>query len=151
MLRGPRDLPPAARAATMAAWLATGRPAHVLAMALVAAAVLALLLGARQSQTLPWFVVLMTGIAETWYALRVAFDQCIFATWASSWRNPAAQSEIEMAEFDAAVNPGREPSPRDLDSRVAGAERLLRRQFACVLLQLVATLLALSMRAGYVA
>jgi len=136
----------------MAAWLALGRPAHILAVALIGTAALALWLAAAiTAAQWAWAAVLLAGAGETWFALRVAFDQSVFATWACSWRHPAANPAEDMAHFDATLKRPHAGLQRNLDSRMSGARRLLQWQLACLLLQILALAAALILRIGHVA
>lgn len=132
------------RARVAAAWLAGGRGLHLLSMALLLPALWLLCAmpvgGVAQSLSA---LAIAAAIAETYFALRVAFDCRIFAGWAMQWEGDATHDPAAtLAEFDACLvamglrrnGGGRGPC---LDERIAGALRLLRKQAACSVVQLL--------------
>ena len=87
-------------------------------------------------------LMLVAGVVQQIIAMRTAFDQYIFASWAQQWRIESVNADAEMASFDQALadigllrNVNR---TRSLDERIAGAMRLLRHQALCVALQVTA-------------
>lgn len=90
----------------------------------------------------------LAGILEIFLALRVAFDERAFRTWADAWQQTDAPPDVMLAEFAAALSalgwtvPAENP-PRSLDSRLRGARHLFLRQLSTFLFQLAACLAAL--------
>ncbi|PKO32335.1 MAG: hypothetical protein CVU34_16225 [Betaproteobacteria bacterium HGW-Betaproteobacteria-7] len=129
-----------------AAWLATGRTLDHCSLLLSLLALAAAFcseppLLARAALLL----AVLLGVGEKIYAIRVAFDERIFSTWATSW--PATGdfvADAALAEFDGLlVRLGlrsQQPTQHSLDERIAGACALLRRQAICLALQLLAVL-----------
>jgi len=95
------------------------------------------------------------GAIEKIYALRVAFDQQIFAIWREQWPNHDADSaEVLLAAFDKALADTGLGQPanawRPLESRIAGAIGLIKTQ-ALLLLGQFALLLAAAAQHYFVA
>ena len=84
-------------------------------------------------------LVVLAGIAEIYFAVRVGFDAALF----ERLREPAA---MDLAALDAAlVQLGLLPasrSGRPLDERIAGARRLFYKQGAALAIQLAILLCA---------
>ena len=84
-------------------------------------------------------LVVLAGIAEIYFAVRVGFDAALF----ERLREPAA---MDLAALDAAlVQLGLLPasrSGRPLDERIAGARRLFYKQGAALAIQLAVLLCA---------
>lgn len=137
------------RASLAALWLDGGRSLDRLSMALTLLALAAALWSGING--LAQFLLLL-GVAlgglEKVYAVRVAFDQRIFAAWAGQW--PATESfapDVALAEFDRMLvrmqlRSATAPAARGLDQRIAGACALLRKQGICLVFQFLALLAA---------
>ncbi len=87
-------------------------------------------------------LMLVAGVVQQIIAMRTAFDQYIFASWAQQWRIESVNADAEMVSFDQALadigllrNVNR---TRSLDERITGAVRLLRHQALCVAMQVAA-------------
>lgn len=137
------------RAGLTALWLDAGRSLDRLSMALTLLALAAALWsGGRGAAQFLLLLGVALGGLEKVYAVRVAFDQRIFAAWAEHW--PAtANFELggALAEFDQALErmqlrSAMGPATRGLDQRIAGACALLRKQGICLALQFLALLAA---------
>lgn len=135
------------RASLAALWLEGGRSPDRLSMALTLLALAAALWSVGNGVT--QFILLLgvfLGGLENIYAVRVAFDQRIFAAWAGQW--PATESfepDVALAEFDRMLvrmhlRSASVPAARGLDDRIAGACALLRKQGICLALQFCAVL-----------
>jgi len=87
-------------------------------------------------------LMLVAGVVQQIIAMRTAFDQYIFASWAQLWRTESVNTDDEMDSFDQALaDIGLLPNvnrTRSLDERITGALRLLRHQALCVALQVAA-------------
>lgn len=135
------------RAGLTALWLEAGRSLDRLSMALTLLALAAALWsgGNGLAQLILLLAVVLGGL-EKIYAVRVAFDQRIFAAWAGQW--PATESfepDVALAEFDRMLlrmhlRSASGPAARGLDDRIAGACALLRKQGICLVLQFCAVL-----------
>lgn len=131
-----------------AALLAIGKQLDRLSLALTASALLALVIAPLASlPRLGLLVAVFAGLFEFSFACRTAFDQRIFTTWARRWRQTDTAPETTLAAFDHALaTSGLRKTPaapsRSLADRIAGARRLLRKQSACLVLQVLAWLLS---------
>ena len=130
-----------AEAAVAADLLAHGAAVNRLSLALTAAGVLLLLVQAlvqphRVAMALTSLAI-VAGLAELWFALRVGFDARAFQRLA---RGDTADG-LTVAGFDAAMSGlGLMPADKErrpIAERVRGAMRLLGRQVAFLLLQVV--------------
>ena len=110
---------------------------------LVTVAALVLLIGARgfgvgsPALVVALAVAVLAGLAEVYYAIRVSFDADLF----DRLRDPA---RMDFASLDTAlVQLGLLPasrSGRPLEQRIAGAQRLLYKQGAALMVQIVVLL-----------
>jgi len=137
------------RASLTAAWLAGGRGIDRFSIFLTLLALATALWGEHGPEV--QFVVLLAVVAggvEKIYALRVAFDQRIFAAWAGRWSaTESSEPDVAMAEFDRALGrmhlrSATAQATRGLDERIAGACALLRKQGLCLACQFFALLAA---------
>lgn len=137
------------RAGLTALWLDGGRSLDCLSMALTLLAQAAALWSAGDG--LAQFILLLgvgLGGLEKIYALRVAFDQRIFAAWGEQWPATANfEPDVALAEFDQALGrmhlrSATARATRGLDERIAGACALLRKQGLCLACQFFALLAA---------
>ncbi|WP_265946622.1 hypothetical protein [Dechloromonas sp. A34] len=141
------------RASLTALWLDGGRSLDRLSTALTLLALAAALWsgGNGVAQFILLLGVFLGGL-ENIYALRVAFDQRIFAAWAGQW--PVTESfapDVALAEFDQALlrmhlRPATALAARSLDERIAGACALLRKQGLCLACQFFVLLTAASLK-----
>jgi len=96
--------------------------------------------------------ILLGGLGQLYFAARIAVDRPVFSLWAARWREPA-DCDADLAAFDRALAElGWRPAlaeSRDLEMRLSGVRRLLRRQMALLVVQAVAlaTLCGLSLAA----
>jgi hypothetical protein len=130
-----------AQAAVAADLLVHGATVNRLSLALTASAVLAffaeaLLQPHRIAMALTMLAVL-AGLAQLWFALRVGFDARAFRRLAGD----DALDGLSLSAFDGAMGSlglmPAEKERRPIAERVRGAMRLLGRQFAFLLLQVV--------------
>lgn len=145
----------ASRARTMAAALALGRGLDLWSLALAALAVAGLLgLALPLSSAICLLVSLSAGGVQKIYALRAAFDAALFRHWAETWSSAAIQGRdpveltADLAAFDQALaacglRAPADGATRDLDSRLRGAGKLLRRQALALAIQFAAMIVAL--------
>ncbi|MBF4256830.1 hypothetical protein EAY24_22390 [Vibrio anguillarum] len=104
----------------------------------------------------PWqlgllFILLLVGLAQKMYALRVSLDADLFAQLAVLWQQQgvatAQDAESILRELDCELVAlgliKTLQQTRALQSRCQGALRLLKRQFLCVALQLLMLLVLL--------
>lgn len=133
----------AAQAATAAAWLALGQPAHQLSVAVTTLALLFTGMNRASGSLAFWLLTLIAGCVEFYCALRTRFDERIFSSWAVSWQRGDAAPENDMAEFDLAINRTPALCARPLSNRIHGARRLLRAQFSSLFVQIAASSAAL--------
>ncbi|UPL06780.1 hypothetical protein PisoF_02463 [Pseudomonas sp. IsoF] len=87
-------------------------------------------------------VLLVLGVLHKYWAIRVALDAELFARLASSPDLPADTQALDRALFDLNLKPHATDS-RDWPARSHAALALLRRQAACLGLQLSLTLATL--------
>lgn len=137
------------RAGLTALWLDGGRSLDQLSLALTLLALAAALWSAGDG--LAQFILLL-GVAlgglEKIYALRVAFDQRIFAAWSEQWPATANfEPDAALAEFDRTLGrmhlrPATAAAARGLDERITGACALLRKQGICLACQFFVLLAA---------
>lgn len=138
----------AAQAELAAALLAIGRQLDRASLALTVGGLLALVIAPLASPPrLGLLVAVFAGVFEFSFACRTAFDERIFSTWARRWRQTDTAPEETLAAFDRALaSSGLRKTPaapnRPLADRIAGARRLLRKQGACLMLQVLAWLVA---------
>lgn len=103
-------------------------------------------LGDGLQRWLPWLVlcVVLLGLAQKYWALRVEVDADLFAALAK-------RTDIQPAQIDAALltlGLAREPlPPRDWAARSQGALRLLRHQTGWLAAQFMAALLGMGLLA----
>lgn len=133
------------RAGLTAAWLEGGKQLDSLSNLLTLLALAAAFWGglAPPVQFALLFGVAL-GVVEKTYAIRVAFDQRVFASWAAQWQaTENADPDAALTEFDQALGrmhlrSATGQATRCLDERIAGACALLRKQATCLVLQLFA-------------
>ena len=130
------------QAAVTAAWLASGRLLHQFGLALSLVALAGAFWGGLAPLArLLLLVTLILGVVETAYALRVAFDQRLFAAWAAQ---AGFRPEDELVIFDEVLTQMQLRRPaasfRNFEQRIAGACGLLRKQASCLLLQFLTVL-----------
>lgn len=145
----------AARARVMATALALGRSLDLWSLALAALA-----LGGLLWMTLPLttstglLLSILAGVGQKVFALRVAFDAALFHHWAEKWssdevegRDPNALATdllvFDRALADCGLATPRGDGVRDLNSRLRGAARLLKRQVLAVAVQFAAVAVAM--------
>lgn len=132
----------------VAALLRRGRSLDHLSTALSLLALacgLAPLLGAAASPALApvCALLLLTGLAEKYWALRVALDAELFQRLAQAGEQLGAQTQaLDQALQRLGLLQERQPQ-RSWESRCKGALVLLRRQSLCLLLQLSVALFAI--------
>jgi len=94
-----------------------------------------------------FLVAAFIGLVQRYYAFRVGVDAKIFCVWANRWANRKTTPESDMSAFDqalAGLHPGKpRVLNRRLDQRIQGAERLLARQAAALLLQMILLMLGM--------
>jgi hypothetical protein len=126
-------------AATLAALLDQGRIVDATSRGLTVAAALSLmLLPALAGRPPIWpmtilSVVMLAGIAEIYLAVRVGFDAALFRQLAADPGGPdlaALDGALVQLELLASIKAG-----RPLPARIAGSQRLLRRQAVLVIVQ----------------
>jgi hypothetical protein len=126
-------------AATLAALLDQGRIVDAWSRGLTVAAALSLMLlptFASRPPTLPMTilsVVMLAGLAEIYLAVRVGFDAALFRQLAADPGGPdlaALDGALMQLELLPPIKAGRPPP-----ARVAGAQRLLRRQAMLMIAQ----------------
>lgn len=135
------------RAGLTALWLDGGRSLDRLSLALTLLALATALwsTGDGVAQFILLLGVALGGL-EKIYALRVAFDQRIFAAWGEQWPVVADfDLDVALAEFDRMLvrmelRPATALAARSLDERIAGACALLRKQGICLACQFFALL-----------
>lgn len=148
----------ATRARVAACGLALGRSVDMWSLALTALAlVLAFGLALQSPPLACLLVVAVAGGVQKAFALRVAFDEALFRTWADRWSIAAtANDQVEAATavqadllaLDQALaamglrrdQPG---CVRDLDRRIDGARRLFGWQLMALAIQTTAWILAI--------
>lgn len=148
--------PNAAIQARLAAhWLALGSSIDIASLALTILAAAALL-GLDFALVVHAILLLsvMAGLAEKFFALRVAFDQRIFCDWARRWEMADGISPVaDLAAFDTALaaaglRSADNPGSRPLHERIRGAIKLLTYQAALFIIQSLAILAAILCRHG---
>lgn len=145
----------AARVRVMAAALALGRSLDLWSLALVVISLLSLL-GAWMplASKICLLISLLAGATQKIFALRVAFDAALFQHWAENWSRAAADSGSVLQAEDVAgldqtlvicgLRAHQDATPRDLDSRLRGAWKLLRTQLLALAVQLAASIVAVA-------
>lgn len=129
-----------------AAWLSSSRMIDCTSLTLTLLAACGIFWGATASFAQFVFpLVILLGIVEKVYAVRVAFDQRLFARWASQWESSAAVDlDAELALFDEALTEmglrQGGATGRNYHDRIRGACTLFRRQAWCLALQFAAVL-----------
>lgn len=142
----------AVRTRLAAHWLALGQGIDAASLAFTVLAAAALLwLEAAPAVRLALVAVVLAGLAEKFFALRVAFDRAIFSDWARRWeKTDAISAANDLAAFDAALAAvGRcrgDPGGRCVEGRIRGAMKLLRRQAGLFIIQAAAILAAVICR-----
>lgn len=87
--------------------------------------------------------VVLAGLAQKYFAVRVGLDREIFRSWAERWQRQGADPFADLEEMDrslAALNLARNAEatiPRPLPDRVQGALRLFRRQVLAFAIQVL--------------
>lgn len=149
----PREF--AARARLAANWLALGAAIDVTSLAFTVVAIAAMLwLDASSPVRLALLAAALSGLAEKYFACRVAFDRSIFRDWARRWETAGAVApETDLADFDAALATAGLRCPdragaRTMDERMRGAMKLLTRQAGLFAVQSLALLAAAVSRHG---
>ena len=108
------------------------RLSRLLTVLALASLVAASVLGASKFLAVTLALAVLSGVAETYFAIRVGFDAALF----ERLREPAA---MDLAALDVAlVQLGLLPasrSGRPLEQRIAGAQRLLYKQGAACMIQ----------------
>lgn len=135
----------AARASLAAHGLAIGRSLDHFSLALTLLA-LAALLWSRPPPVAgaALLVAFAAGLAEKFYALRVAFDRRVIADWARRWEKPDFPlPAAELAAFDEALEAAGlrragNGGGHSLEGRLGGAMGLIKRQAVWVVLQAAA-------------
>ncbi len=137
------------RAELTALWLAGGKGIDRLSMLLT---LLALAVACTGGRDVPVQLALLSaallGAVEKLYAVRVAFDRRVFASWGAHWRGmEPCDPQPLLAEFDQALVSMRlrsaaQRASRPLDERLAGACALFRKQAICLGAQFCAVLTA---------
>lgn len=146
----------AARAGLVADGLGLGRRVDLWSLVLVVLALVGLTWAAWLSLLWPSMLLLLSVLAagaQKGLALRVAFDEAVFRTWAARWHDSAigggdaeGTTVDDLQAFDqglavAGLRKQAGGPMRDLDSRLRGATKLFGRQLLAFVLQF-ATLLA---------
>ena len=147
----------AAGARVMAAALALGRSLDLWSLSLLAIALASLLwVQLPLAPRIGLLISMAASAMQKMFALRVAFDAALFRHWAETWAetwvdtrdNAAARPDpaslaADLAALDQALalcglraHPG--GAPRDLDSRLRGAWKLLQAQALALAIQLAA-------------
>lgn len=146
----------AARARVMAAALELGRGFDQWSLVLVTLALVGLLWASLPlSSTICLLVSLLAGGTQKIFALRVAFDEALFRHWAETWSSAATLGleSTTLAEDLAALDQALATcglrahsggAARDIDSRLRGAGKLLRRQALALAIQFVAMIVAMA-------
>ena len=127
-----------------AAFLDQGRTIDRLSRLLTAAALIAILIGPAITTQPPWVLigsavlVMLAGLAETYFAIRVGFDAALFRQLANASEAPG------FAGTDAALTQlGLLPTTkhrRPAGARVAGARRLFGLQMLFLVAQVLSVL-----------
>lgn len=155
MLDSPNFAEAAARARVMATALALGRSLDLWSLALAALTLAGLLwLTLPLTTGIGLLLSILAGIGQKIFALRVAFDAALFHHWAEKWsidgaegRDPNALAPdlmvFDRALADCGLATPRGDGVRDLNSRLRGAARLLKRQVLALAMQFVAMVIAM--------
>lgn len=99
-------------------------------------------LAVQTSSALLCALLLLSGVAHKYWALRVSLDADLFARLANSTELEADTRSLDQALFDLKLKAS--PSdPRDWPTRSQAALTLLRRQGLCLALQVLLVLIAL--------
>lgn len=87
--------------------------------------------------------VVLAGLVQKYFAVRVGLDKEIFGSWSERWQRQGADPFIEIEEMDRSLaalelagNPEAETT-RPLQDRVKGALRLFRRQVLAFAVQAI--------------
>lgn len=136
-----------------AGWLSLGRIIDAASLTFTLLAMAALLwLETSPAIHLALMIGVLAGLAEKFFALRVAFDRHVFSDWAQRWEaaDPASPAN-DLAAFDACLATAglrsiNREEPRPLDDRIRGALSLLKRQAALFALQSAALVAAILFR-----
>jgi len=128
--------------ACAAALLDQGQTVDRLSRSLTAAALIGLLVHPAAIGPPPWelagvaILIALAGLAEAYFAIRVAFDAALFHRVANGPEAPDF-AEIDQALTHLRLLPATKLA-RPVDRRIAGARRLLRFQVLALLVQVVA-------------
>lgn len=145
----------AARARVMATALALGRSLDLWSLALAALALAGLLwLTLPLTASVGLLLSILAGVGQKFFSLRVAFDAALFDHWAEKWSSDGAEGRdpyalaTDLIGFDRALADCGLATPRgdlarELNSRLRGAARLLKRQVLAVAIQFAAVVVAL--------
>jgi hypothetical protein len=147
----------AARAGITAAALDLGKSVDRWSLALMIVALLSLLwLPLSLSVRLAIVLSIMAALVQKIFAMRVAFDQSLFKSWADKWNADAragremATHLADMAALDRALTESglvaKMEEMRDLNSRSQGAMRLLKKQLGVFAFQLLAIGVAVTLQ-----
>jgi hypothetical protein len=143
------------RARVMAAALALGRRLDLWSLALAALALAGLLwLTLPLTTSIGLLLSILAGVGQKVFALRVAFDAALFHRWAEKWSSDASENRdpntlatdlmvFDRALADCSLAIPRGDGVRDLNSRLRGAARLLKRQVLAVAIQFAAVAVAM--------
>jgi len=127
-----------ARMLSVAALLEQHSKIHLLSVATTAAAIVMLLASAllSPSPSFLWLLaatsVIATGLAETWFAVRVGFDRRLLQSIAA---DPEQLQRWDQALLALKLLP-ESKAGRDPDERLRGCIRLLKRQAELLIVQL---------------
>jgi hypothetical protein len=143
----------ATQAAVTAAALDGGRAIDAWSLVLALAAVGGMLWTTESraaTSTVCFGACIFAGLAQRYYAARVAFDATLFKRWSQTIESPAGSDsclELLEATDSALANLGlrinRDEPTRDLATRSRGALRLLGRQIMYLVAQFATLLVAL--------
>ena len=141
----------AQQALLAAATLQTGRSLDCWSLAVLLTGLLAVmwLPPSWRAETPLLWLSLLTGAIQKYLAMRTALDAEVFAAWSQSWgMNAGSDAERDLVAFDQALQShfGKSFVPRSLETRIAGALILFRRQGLALGAQLLWLSLALAGR-----
>jgi hypothetical protein len=134
------------RARVMAAALALGRSLDLWSLTLAALSLVSLLwLGLPPVSAICLLLSLAAGAAQKLFALRVAFDAALFRQWGETPDPTSLAAELAALDHTLAICGLRAQqggAPRDLDSRLGGAWKLLKTQALAFAIQFAAMIVA---------
>ena len=145
----------AARARVMATALALGRSLDLWSLALAVLALAGLLwLTLPLTARIGLLLSILAGVVQKIFALRVAFDAALFHHWAEKWSSDGVEGRdpnalvtdlmvFDRSLADCGLATPRGDGVRDLNSRLRGAARLLKRQVVAVAIQFAAVAVAM--------